>query len=95
MRSISTGEANAAGTEARVRVAGASNASRTNWTGVEETKFLIGRKGEGEALVWDLGVCSREDKLLGGLSSENGVLGLLVPFLLLLLFDGCKEGKLF
>ena len=95
MRLISAREATIAGIEARGRVARAGDASRTNWTGVEETKFLIGRKGEGEALVWDLGVCSREDKLLGGLSSENGVLGLLVPFLLLLLFDGCKEGKLF
>jgi hypothetical protein len=50
VRSIST-EADTARTEARVRVTGASNASRTNWTGVEGTKSLIGQKGEGKVLL--------------------------------------------
>jgi hypothetical protein len=101
-------EADTARTEARVGVTGASNALRTNWTGVEGTKSLIGRKGEGEALLRDLGVGAREDKLLSSLSGRdfihdkrlfrcgrNGVLRLPVPFLPLLLFNNYKEGKLF
>ena len=108
VRSIGAGEADAAGTEAWVGVAGASDASRANWTGVEGTRSSIGRKGEDEALLWDLGVGAGEDKLLGGLSGRdfihdqrlfrcggNGVLRLLVPFLPLLLFDDCKEGDLY
>ena len=68
----------------------------------------MGRKGKGEALLWDLGVCSREEKLLGGLSGRgfihdkrlvrcggNGVLRLAVPFLPLLLLSDYREGELF
>jgi hypothetical protein len=108
VRLISAGEAGVAGTEARGGVARAGDASCTNWTGVKETKFSMGQKGKDEALLWDLGVCSREDKLLGGPSGRdfiynkrlfrcgrNGVLRLPVPFLPLLLFNDCKEGELF
>ena len=104
--SVEAGEADTAGTEARIGVAGASDTSSTDWAGVERTKFSTGRKGEGKALRVDVGVGAGEDKLLGGLSGRdlihdkrlfccggNGVLCLLVPFLLLLLFDNCKEDK--
>jgi hypothetical protein len=63
----------------------------------------MGRKGEGEALRMGVGVGTREGKLLGGLSGRdftydkrlfrcagNSALRLLVPFLLLLLFNNCK-----
>jgi hypothetical protein len=56
----------------------------------------------------DAGVGAREDKLLSGLPgrdsihdkrlfyyARNGVLLLLVPFLLLLLFDDYKEGEIY
>jgi hypothetical protein len=107
VRSIGT-EANTARTEARVRVTGASNASCINWTGVEGTKSLIGQKGKGKALLRDLSVGAREDKLLSSLSGRdfihdkrlfrcgrNSVLRLPLPFLPPLLFNNCKEGKLF
>jgi hypothetical protein len=68
----------------------------------------MGQKGEGEALRIDVGIGAREDKLLGSLPGRdsihdkrvfryggNGVLRLLVPFLLLLLFDDCKEGEIY
>jgi hypothetical protein len=67
-------------------------------------KFLTKRKGE--ALQIDAKVSVREDKLLNSLFNKdftynkrlfrytrNGVLNLLVPFLLLLLFNDYKEGK--
>jgi hypothetical protein len=96
------------GTEARIGVAGAGGISRTDWAGVEGTKSSMGRKGEGEgeALRVDIGVGAGEDELLGGLPGRdsihdkrlfrcagNAVLRLLAPFLLLLLFDDCKEGE--
>ena len=106
--SVSTGEADVAGTEARIGVAGAGGISRTDWAGVEGTKSSMGRKGEGEVLRIDIGVGVGEDKLLGGLPGRdsihdrrlfrcggNGVLRLLVPFLVLLLFDDYKEGEIY
>ena len=108
VRSAGAGEADAAGTEARVGAARAGNASRTDWAGVEGTKFSIGWKGEGEALRMGVGVGAWKDELLGVLSGRdftydkrlfrcagNGVLRLLVPFLVLLLFDDCKDGELY
>jgi hypothetical protein len=75
---------------------------------VEGTKSLIGRKGKGEALRMDIGVGIGEDKLLSSLPGRdstydrrlfrcggNGVLRLLVPFLVLLLFDDYKEGEIY
>jgi hypothetical protein len=75
---------------------------------VEGTKSLIGQKGEGEALRIDISVGVGEDKLLSGLPGRdsihdrrlfryggNGVLRLLVPFLVLLLFNDYKEGEIY
>ena len=72
---------------------GFGDLSRTDWASVEGTKFSMGRKGEGEALLPDLGVGAGEDKLLWVLSSidfihdsrlfrcsGNDLLRLLVPF---------------
>ena len=66
VRSVGAGEADAAGTEARIGVAGAGGISRTDWAGVEGTKSSMGRKGEGEgeALRVDIGVGAGEDELL-------------------------------
>jgi hypothetical protein len=102
------GEADTAGTEAWIGVTGPSDASRTNCTGVEAITFSTGRKGEGEALLYASGVGAREERLLRGLSGRgfihdkrvfrcggNGVPRLLVPCLLLLLVDDCKEGELY
>ena len=107
VRSAGAGEADIAGTKARLGVAGAGGTSRTDWAGVQGTKFSIGRKGEGEALRMDVGGAG-EDKLLGGRPGRdsihdkrlfrcagNSMLRLLVPFLLLLLFDDCKEGEIY
>jgi hypothetical protein len=106
--SLGAGEADAAGTEARIGVAGAGGISRADWAGVEGTKSSIGWKGKGEALRMDIGVGIGEDKLLGGLPGRdfihdrrlfrcggNGVLRLLVPFLVLLLFNDYKGGEIY
>jgi hypothetical protein len=108
LRLVSAGEADAAGTEAQIGVAGASGTLHIDWAGVEGMKFLTRRKGEGEALQIDARVGVREDKLLSGLLGKdfthdkrlfryagNGVLRLLVPFLLLLLSDDYREGEVY
>ena len=108
VRSVGAGEANTAGTEARIGVAGASSISRTDWASVEGTKSSMGRKGKGEALRIDISVGTGEDKLLSSLPGRdsihdrrlfryggNSVLRLLVPFLVLLLFDDYKEGEIY
>ena len=108
MRLVSVREANIAGIEARIGVAGASSISRTDWASVEGTKSLIGRKGEGEVLQMDISVSIGEDKLLSSLPGRdsihdkrlfrygrNSMLYLLVPFLVLLLFNNYKEGKIY
>jgi hypothetical protein len=105
---VSIGEANAAGTEARIGVAGASGISRTDWASVEGTKSLIGQKGKGEVLWIDISVSIGEDKLLSSLPgrdsiydkrlfyySGNSVLYLLVLFLVLLLFNNYKESEIY
>jgi len=73
VRSLGIGEANAAGTEARIGVAGAGSISRTDWAGVEGTKSLIGQKGEGEVLRIDIGVDIGEDKLLNSLPGRDSI----------------------
>jgi hypothetical protein len=87
-------------------VLGAGGTSRTDWAAIEGTKFSTRRKGEGETLRIDARIGVGEDKLLGGLPGRdfthdnklfhcagNDMLRLLVPLLLLLLFEGCKEGE--
>jgi len=80
------GEASVAGTDARGGVARAGDASRINWTGVEGTRFSMGRKGEGEALLWDLGVRAG----LGGPSGRD-----FIHDKRLFRCGGNKEGELF
>jgi hypothetical protein len=105
---VGTAEADAAGTEAQVGVAGAGGISRTGWTGVCGAEFAMGRKGEGELFRIDVIVGAREDRLLGGLPSRdfthdkrlflcagNDVLRLSAPFLLLLLLSDCPEGEVY
>ena len=68
----------------------------------------MGRKGEGKVLRIDASIGTREDKLLSSLPGRdsihdkrlfryagNSVLLLLVPFLLLLLFNDYKEGEIY
>ena len=47
---IGAGETDAAGTEPRMGVAGAGDASRTNWTGVEWDKIFNRTKGRSIAI---------------------------------------------
>jgi hypothetical protein len=110
VRLLGAGEADIAGIEVRIGVAGAGGISRTDWAGVEGMKSLMGRKGEGEVLRVDIGMGVGEDKLLGSLSGRdfaynkrlfrcggNSIFRRLVPFLLLLLllFSNCKEGEVY
>ena len=87
---------------------GPSDASRINYTGVKAITFLIGRKGEGKALLYTFSVGAKEERLLKGLSGRgfihdkrvfryggNGVPRLLVPYLLLLLVNDYKKGELY
>jgi hypothetical protein len=48
VRSVGAGEADTAGTEA----VGAGDASRTDWAGVDGTKFSMGRKGVFDWVEW-------------------------------------------
>jgi hypothetical protein len=106
VRSTSAGEVEATRARAGFRVLRASGISRIDWAGIKGTKFSTGRKGKGAVLRINAGVGVREDRLLGGLPgggfthdkrlfryARNGVLRLLVPFLLLLLSNDCKEGE--
>ena len=106
VHSTGAGEAEAARAGAGFGVLRAGGISRIDWAGVEGTKFLTGRKDKGAVLRIDTGVDVGKDRLLGGLPGRdfthdkrlfrctgNSVLRLLVPFLLLLLSNDCKEGK--